>query len=128
MARKAVPLRLEPELIAEIDAAAKAIDTNRTYFIEDAIKARLHLAKTYVAMDKGPPKTSKVGNPKPGGVTLAEEWVGPIDAATFKPGIVSPGEPLKPRHKTAKPVKLTGGVETRSIRGYDAATGEPIYR
>ena len=59
MARKAVPLRLEPELIAEIDAAAKAIDTNRTYFIEDAIKARLHLAKSYVAMDKGPPKTVK---------------------------------------------------------------------
>lgn len=108
MARKAVPLRLEPELIAEIDAAAKAIDTNRTYFIEDAIKARLHLAKTYVAMDKGPPKKAK-----------------PVK---FSAGIVSPGEPLKPRHKTAKPVKMTGGVETRSIRGYDAATGEPIYR
>lgn len=116
MARKAVPLRLEPELIAEIDAAAKAIDTNRTYFIEDAIKARLHLAKTYVAMDKGPPKTA-----------VAKVARGP-KTVTISAGIVSPGEPLKPRHKTAKPVKLTGGVETRSIRGYDAITNEPIYR
>jgi uncharacterized protein with beta-barrel porin domain len=111
MARKAVPLRLEPELIAEIDAAAKAIDTNRTYFIEDAIKARLHLAKTYVAMDNGPPKKAKAPTMKPGGVNLVD---GMADVA-----VIAGRVKAKARAKT---------TETRSIRGYDAATGEPIYR
>ena len=50
----------DTDLIAEIDLAAKAIDTNRTAFIEEAIKARLHTAKTYVAMDKGPPKKTSL--------------------------------------------------------------------
>jgi hypothetical protein len=111
MARKAVPLRLEPELIAEIDAAAKAIDTNRTYFIEDAIKARLHLAKTYVAMDKGPPKKAKPLTLKPGGVNVVD---GMADVA-----VIAGRMKAKARSKP---------TETRSIRGYDAATGEPIYR
>lgn len=114
MARKAVPLRLEPELIAEIDAAAKAIDTNRTYFIEDAIKARLHLAKSYVAMDKGPPKTVKVGNLKPGSITY-------VDDPKLLAGVV------KVKAKGAKPVKLTGGAVARKPIGWDAS-GEPIYR
>lgn len=111
MARKAVPLRLEPELIAEIDAAAKAIDTNRTYFIEDAIKARLHLAKSYVAMDKGPPKTAR-GR-----------------AVTISDGVVTSSRPiaLGTKAKGAKRVKLTGDVVAKKPIGWDAS-GEPIYR
>lgn len=111
LARKAVPLRLEPELIAEIDAAAKAIDTNRTYFIEDAIKARLHLAKSYVAMDKGPPKKAKGWDVK------------------ISDGVVTSMTPIKPgpKAKGAKPVKLTGGAVARKPIGWDAS-GEPIYR
>lgn len=109
LARKAVPLRLEPELIAEIDAAAKAIDTNRTYFIEDAIKARLHLAKTYVAMDKGPPKavSGRAGK----NTRCVNDMSALVKVAVVKKSRL--------RANTA---------ETRSIRGYDAATGEPIYR
>lgn len=115
MARKAVPLRLEPELIAEIDAAAKAIDTNRTYFIEDAIKARLHLAKSYVAMDKGPPKTVKAvaRGLTPGSITY-------VDDPKLIPAVVV-------KAKGAKPVKLTGGAVARKPIGWDAS-GEPIYR
>ena len=114
MARKAVPLRLEPELIAEIDAAAKAIDTNRTYFIEDAIKARLHLAKSYVAMDKRPPKTVKAVTHglTPGSVTYVND---------------PKSLPVVVRAKGAKPVKLTGGAVARKPIGWDAS-GEPIYR
>jgi predicted transcriptional regulator len=116
MARKAVPLRLEPELIAEIDAAAKAIDTNRTYFIEDAIKARLHLAKSYVAMDMGPPKTVKAAarGLTPGSITY-------VDDPKLIPAVV------KVKAKGAKPVKLTGGAVARKPIGWDAS-GEPIYR
>jgi len=117
MARKAVPLRLEPELIAEIDAAAKAIDTNRTYFIEDAIKARLHLAKSYVAMDKGPPKTVKAAARGQGKSIAVKAVVGGVSAMNE----------LKPRAKGAKPVKLTGGAVARKPIGWDAS-GEPIYR
>ncbi len=120
MARKAVPLRLEPELIAEIDAAAKAIDTNRTYFIADAIKARLHLAKSYVAMDKGPPR-NLVGK-----TAKSNKGLTPV-SFDMSPGLVDPGVPIKPKAKGAKPVKLTGGAVARKPIGWDAS-GEPIYR
>ncbi len=99
MARKAVPLRLDPALIAEIDEAAKVAQTPRTYLIEDAIKAHLHRLKGYAAMDKGPPKKAKrVAFSAPTAVTLAE----PLKAR-------SPGKTFK--------------VQV----GWDAITGDPIY-
>lgn len=108
MSKKPFQLRLDTEQLDRLARVAASMQMSKTEIVETGINMRLDLLEGYVAMDKGPPKKAK-----------------PLKISA---GIVSSGEPLKSRHKTAKPVKLTGGVETRSIRGYDAATGEPIYR
>lgn len=121
MARKAVPLRLEPALIEEIDALAKATMTPRTYIIEEAIKSHLHRLRNYVAMDTAPPKTVplalcrkvKSATLKPGGVTYVEP--DPILAdLKMKPGKLKDAAPRAPS-------------PARSVRGY-AIDGSPIYR
>lgn len=111
MSKKPFQLRLDTEQLDRLARVAASMQMSKTEIVETGINMRLDLLEGYVAMDRGPPKKAKPLTMKPGGVNLVD---GMADVAV-----------IAGRVKAKARAKAT---ETRSIRGYDAATGEPIYR
>jgi len=131
MARKAVPLRLEPAQLDRLAAIAAKLQVSKTSIIEAALDVRLDLLEGYVKLDTAPvkakPKPLKVeGTLGPGGIAYVDGNDVAVDVIA---GRVITQVRTQPKVAYLKPTDdLSKNLgQTRSMRGY-AIDGSPIYR
>lgn len=78
--RKAYSMKLPPDLMAEVDAKAAADGTNRTRWVEQAIRTRLaqHAPPTpATAAWQGPPRPPRRALPSPAALNQVQpRWKG----------------------------------------------------
>ncbi len=110
MSRKPFQMRMDADRLDRLARVAAKMQMSKTDIIEAALDVRLDLLEGYAALDTSPPKTAAAVKRQ-------------VAALQIKAG--APAEFVQPRTKH-KPVGLTGAG--RSIRGYDALTGEALYR